>query len=121
MNTLSLFILEVVICLGISLGLILVLTPLLREVLVETCGTQKRAAFWVTFTQLMLVMSPLLIVVFFAPTNPHLQINIAREVQQTLFRALLGDFIALASIGRVIWRSVSNADKEHALVADAEV
>lgn len=110
MDTLLLFILEIALCLAISLTLILILKPLLRDVLTETCGTEKRAEFWVTFTQLMLLISPLLIVIYFAPTAPMIQANVARELQQALFHALLGDFIALSAIGRVIWKSIGSSD-----------
>lgn len=107
MNTLILFGLEIALCLGISFILIGLLRPLLRGVLTDTCGTEKRAEFWVMFTQLMLIISPLLVVVFFAPTAPIAQLNVAYELQQTLFRTLLGDFIALSVIGKVIWKSIS--------------
>lgn len=108
MNTLFLFGLEIALCLGISLVLISLLSPLLRDVLTDTCGTGKRADFWVMFTQLMLVISPLLVVVYFAPTTAIEQLNVAHELQQTLFRALLGNFIALSVIGQVIWKSISS-------------
>ena len=58
------------------------------------------------FTQLMLILSPLLIVIYFAPTQGALQLNIAEAMKDTLFRCLLGDFIALTMIGQVIWKSI---------------
>lgn len=112
MNTLSLFTIEVLLCLGISIAVILLLKPLLRDVLVETCGTAKRAEFWVMFTQLMLIISPLLIVIFFAPTEASITINIAEAMQDTLFRSLLGVFVALAMIGQVMWKSIRNSNIE---------
>ena len=54
----------------------------------------------------MLFIAPLLIVIFFAPTGEVVNINIAKVIQDTLFRSLLGDFIALAMIGQVIWKSI---------------
>ncbi len=108
MNTLILFVLEIGICLGISIAMILLLKPLLRNVLTDTCGTPQRAEFWVMFTQLMLIISPLLVVVFFAPTATLTHLNIAHELQRALFRTLLGDFIGLSLIGRVIWKSINN-------------
>lgn len=108
MNTLILFGLEVALCLGISFILIGLLRPLLRGVLTDTCGTETRSEFWVMFTQLMLIISPLLVVIYFAPTAPIAQLNVAYELQQTLFRTLLGDFIALSVIGKVIWKSINS-------------
>lgn len=106
MNALGLFIIEVLLCFAISLSLIFLLRPLLRAVLVDICGTDQRAAFWLMFSQLMLVISPLLIVIYFAPTQSDVSINIAEAIKDTLFRSLLGDFIALAMLGQVIWKSI---------------
>jgi len=106
MNSLSIFMIEVLICFFISFSMIYLLRPLLREVLVDICGTRARAEFWVMFTQLMLIISPLLIVIYFAPTQYDVDVNITEAIKDTLFRSLLGDFIALTMIGQVIWKSV---------------
>lgn len=107
MTSLTLFVLNVLLCFSISIAIIVLIKPLLRDVLSETCGTEKRAEFWVMFTQLMLVISPLLIVIFFAPTTSPVELNIAEALKHTLFQSLLGDFIALTMIAQVIWKSVS--------------
>lgn len=112
MNTLALFLVEVFICVGISFSVVYLLKPLLREILVDTCGTQTRAEFWVMFTQLMLFIAPLLIVIFFAPTQEVTGINVTEVIQDTLFRSLLGDFIALAMIGQVIWKSIDTSTED---------
>lgn len=106
MSPLFLFVIEITLCLSISFALIYLLRPVLRQMLVETCGTQVRADFWLMFTQLMLVISPLLLVIFFAPTDPQHTVNSVKIIQDTLFRSLLGDFIALSTIGQVIWKSI---------------
>jgi hypothetical protein len=113
MNTPILALIEILLCLGMSLLLISLLKPLLRDILIETCGTPKRAEFWLMFTQLMLLISPLLLVVFFIPTDPLTNINIAKAIKETLFRILLGDFIALAAIGRVIAKSIQISIREN--------
>ncbi len=115
MDTLLLFVFETVLCLAISFVLIWLLNPLLRDVLAETCGTEKRAGFWVMFTQLMLVISPLLVVIYFVPTATAIHLNLAHELQQALFRTLLGDFIALSIIGNVIWKSIDNPNNQASL------
>ncbi|HFD33376.1 MAG TPA: hypothetical protein ENJ28_11800 [Gammaproteobacteria bacterium] len=114
MNTLTLFLLEVILCIGISTSVIYLLKPLLREILTDTCGNQTRAEFWVMFTQLMLFIAPLLIVIFFASTEAVTNIHVVEVLQDTLFRSLLGEFIALAMIGQVIWKSI-DATAEHAI------
>lgn len=119
MNSLVLFMIEVLLCFGISVSLIYLLKPLLLEVLVDICGTRPRAEFWVMFTQLMLIISPLLIVIFFAPTQSVLNINIAEAIKYTLFRSLLGDFIALAMIGQIIWQSIKISPNQSATKTDS--
>lgn len=108
MNNGLLFLSEIGLSLIISLFLIYWFTPLLRDVLIETCGKQNRADFWVRYTHFMLVISPLLIVVFLsnAPDSP--EPNIIMQIQDTLFHILMGIFIALVAIGKVIWKSISN-------------
>ncbi len=106
MNSLTLFMTEVLLCFAISISLIYLLKPMLRDVLVDICGTRTRADFWVMFTQIMLIISPLLIVIYFAPTQDAVHINTAEAMKDTLFRSLLGDFIALAMIGQVIWKAI---------------
>jgi hypothetical protein len=112
MDTLLLFFLEITICLTISFTMIWLLRPLLTEVLTETCGTEKRASFWVMFTQLMLVIAPLLLVIYYAPAADITKLNLANELRLALFRTLLGDFIALCAIGKVIWKSISSSQNQ---------
>jgi hypothetical protein len=106
MNSLALFAIEIVICLCISFAVISLLKNLLAEVLTETCGTDKRAAFWVMFTQLMLYLAPLLIVVYFIPTDPITEKTLVLTLKKTLFYSLLGIFVGLAIVGKVIWKSI---------------
>ncbi len=106
MNTLTLVIGEILLCFTISMCLVYLLRPLLQDVLAETCGTEKRAAFWVMFSQLLLVIAPLLLVIYFVPVDVTETINIAAALKDTLFRSLLGVFIALTIMGQVIWKSI---------------
>ncbi|MEJ2611657.1 MAG: hypothetical protein P8179_16660 [Candidatus Thiodiazotropha sp.] len=107
MNALALFSIEIIICLSISLVITYRLKGLLMDVLIETCGTEKRAAFWVIFTQLMLYLAPLLIVVYFTPNGAISEKSLLVALKDTLFYSLLGVFIGLAIIGKVIWKSIN--------------
>lgn len=107
MSSLGLLLVLMITSLLISGLLIKLLLPLLEKVLNETCGTATRSLFWIRFTQLMLVISPLLLVIYFTPTESLHISNHARELKEGLFRILLGDFIALAAIGRVIAKSIN--------------
>jgi hypothetical protein len=70
MSNITLFLIQISLCFSIGMAVIALLKPHLTDVLTETCGTAKRAAFWVMFTQLMLVIAPLLLVVFFTDAKP---------------------------------------------------
>ncbi len=105
MNTLVLFTTEVVHCFGISGAVIISIKPLFRGVLTESCGINKRAVFWVMFTQFLLIVMPFLRVVYVAPTEISGEINLAEMMKNTLFRSLPGNFMALTVIGQMIWKS----------------
>ena len=106
MNDTIIFSFEIVTCLAISGAVIYVLNPLLNDVLTETCGTQRRALFWVRFTDIMLLISPLLMVIFFTHTGENNAPNSLIIFKDTLFRSLLGEFMGLAIIGQIIWKSI---------------
>lgn len=106
MENLAIFGMEVVLCSSMSFALVRLLKSQLRNILEEICGSATRAEFWVMFTQLMLFISPLLIVTFFTKTADRVNPNPVAFLQETLFRSLLGDFIALSMIGYVIWTAI---------------
>lgn len=117
MSSLGLLLVLMITSLLISGLLIKLLLPLLEKVLNETCGTATRSLFWIRFTQLMLVISPLLLVIYFTPTESLHISNHARELKEGLFRILLGDFIALAAIGRVIAKTINAQNSTPELAA----
>ena len=106
MNPLAVFLTELALSLGISLVIIALLRPLLRGVLIEACGTPTRAEFWLMFTQLMLIAAPLLPVVFMSAAGDTVSPTPLIVVKDSLFRILSGVFVALAMIGRVIWKTI---------------
>jgi len=106
MEHVAIFGMEVALCSSMSLALVRLLKSQLRNILEEICGSATRAEFWVIFTQLMLFISPLLIVTFFTKTADRVIPNPVTLLQETLFRSLLGDFIALSMIGYVIWTAI---------------
>ena len=110
MSPLTHFLLSITFCLGISAGMILVIKAKLRNVLIETCGTEARADFWLTFTQLMVLIAPLMIVIFFSPTTEIIETDAITHLKNALFQTLFGLFTALAVTGKVIWRSISEGN-----------
>jgi len=109
MNELSLFGLQMVIALSISIFVLSLIKPYLKEVLKDTCGTEHSAEFWVRFTQLMMIFTPLVIVIFFAglSTNDQSIMHLAYVLKQTLLQTLVGELIGLAFVGRIIYRAIN--------------
>jgi len=106
MNDYFIFSIELFTSLAISSAVIFALNPLLVEVLSDACGTKNRSLFWVRFTNIMLIISPLLLVIFFTHTGENSAPNSLIIFKDSLFRALLGEFIGLALVGQMIWHSI---------------
>lgn len=113
MNAFAIFILECGASIVLSIITIMLIKPLLLNVLSETCGTTQRAEFWVMFTQLMLVISPLLLVIFFTHISDYPDVSAVLVFKDTLFRALLGLFIGLLIVGQVIRKSIIHINQEN--------
>ncbi|ANF80746.1 hypothetical protein A3K93_00095 [Acinetobacter sp. NCu2D-2] len=65
MDTLTRFIIEVVIALVLSGVTVFLITSVLRDLLVDLCGDLIRAKFWERFSIIMLFITPLMFVLFF--------------------------------------------------------
>lgn len=92
--------------LGISLNIIaaviFLLQPVLQGLLREICHGEIRASFWSTFTRLMLLISPLLVVILFSHTLSEYPVSLTRVFRDTLLHALLGQFCGLLIVGGIL-------------------
>ena len=52
---------------ALSLVVVLYLRPRLRRILVDLCGTAERADFWAAFSNVILVLVPLICALFRSP------------------------------------------------------
>ena len=109
MNELSIFAVQLLIALSASIFVLALIKPYLKDVLKDTCGTEHSAEFWVRFTQLMMVIAPLVIVIFFAGLNSNQQMSIQLVyiIKQTLLQVLFGELVGLAFVGRIIYRAIN--------------
>lgn len=106
MYTLSMFSFQIVLSLAVSAALLVLLRPVLYDILLGACGTTQRAAFWLRFVQINLVIAPLLLVIMFAPVTEATLPGPAELVRDTLLRALSGAFGGVLVMGQVIWKTV---------------
>ncbi|MFV1982721.1 MAG: hypothetical protein ACC657_04210 [Thiohalomonadales bacterium] len=121
MNELIIFGIQLFITLSMSVFIVYLLTPYLKEVLKDTCGTEHSSEFWVRFTQLMMIIAPLVIVIFFSVADAYQlgQAVPAYILKQTILQTLIGEFVGLILVGRIIYRAI-NTTVEHAR-ADAQL
>lgn len=98
MNEIYLFIIEIFIGLSITACVIFILSKPLKNVLIDICGTEVRAKFWVMYTNLMLVITPLLTSIIFGKL--HRVAEASFSFYKTAFGSVLfGVFISLVIIG----------------------
>lgn len=79
-----------------SLLVWLFLSKPLYQLLSDLCGAERRALFWHHYTSIMLMIVPLLMVMMFFHTGSGFDPQLLRR---TLISALLGQVIALTTIG----------------------
>ncbi|MBF0369391.1 MAG: hypothetical protein HQL52_08050 [Magnetococcales bacterium] len=106
MNVWTFFLLQMAISLFISGVVVFVLSPALRPILADICGADHRARFWVTYSNVMMVLVPLLVVIFMG------ELQYSEERTLILLKRALGGTIAglivtLIIMSRQITRSIA--------------
>ncbi|MGQ0553013.1 MAG: hypothetical protein ACT4PU_07320 [Planctomycetota bacterium] len=94
----------------VSLTAALVLRRPLQRLLVELCGTESRAAFWTAFSNLTLVLAPLLGAMHRRP-GKGADLAPALEVAAQLEWALAGLLFSVLAIGVVLGRFIAAQDR----------
>ena len=102
----STFIIELSLSLTVSILTLFLLKGALQAVLTDLCQGEQRAEFWIRFTQLMLIIGPLLGVLLFTPDGSHNKAIDTALFRETLRHALMGGLITLCGIGIIIWRTI---------------
>ncbi|ESS69554.1 hypothetical protein MGMO_133c00140 [Methyloglobulus morosus KoM1] len=105
MGELSLFVIEVTLSLTVSGFVIFTLSKDLYQLILELCGTEARAKFWISYLNVMLVITPLLTVFIFGKSG------IVSEASFIFFKSALGCiltgmFLSLGAIGFQIMQSI---------------
>jgi hypothetical protein len=98
---------EVAACLAVSALILLRLHGLLRRIGAEVCERGGASTeFWIAYTQLMMLVAPLLLVCMFSSAG-HRYLDIAEEVRSALQLILWGQFIGLVLVGRAVWKTIN--------------
>jgi hypothetical protein len=89
----------------LSIGLVAYVKAPLRSLLIELCGTKERASFWLAFSNVTLVLVPLIFVLDYKPEfGPDK--SMIFEMATQLKYALIGFVIALSALALVMLRFI---------------
>ena len=111
MNTTLVFITDVRVTLFVCIGLVCYLTTNLRSLPIELCGTAERANFWLAFSNVALVLVPLIFALDYRPEfgrdNP-----VVFEIAGQLKYSLIGFIVTFGSLALILLRFIprSSAD-----------
>ena len=115
MDAIHVFFAEIAVSLAVSALILLRLQRLLRRIGSETCEQGGSATeFWVAYTQLMMLIAPLLMVAWFSRTQSG---PLVEQLRSSLGVVLSGQFIGLALVGRAVWRSIVRSPTPTAVAA----
>ena len=103
MDPVTVFFAEVSCCLALSVLVMLRLQRLLRHVGTEVCEKGGAATeFWLAYTQLMMVIAPVLLVAWFSRAGQHH--DVVSQLKSSVALVLIGQFNGLALVGRTVWK-----------------
>jgi hypothetical protein len=101
MTSAALFLTDVGVTLGVSTMVVVYLRPHLNSVLVDLCGTLERARFWAAFSNVTLVLVPLIFALHYRPeVGPGTAVVL--EIGTQLKWALIGLVVSLVALGIVL-------------------
>lgn len=95
MNTIIAYSIQILVTFLIALGAVLYLSHSLRRVLVDLCGTEDRAQFWIHFSSVVLIGMPLVFGLGFTPKEiviDQVFFEAARQVRDNLSSFLFAFF-----------------------------
>lgn len=101
MNTILSFLIEVALTLMCAAFLVGYLRPFLRKVLIDLCGTEERAQFWLAFSNILLIGTPVVFALGYSPETKNAE-ELFFEVARRLSGNLVGMLFALIVVGFVI-------------------
>lgn len=115
---LTTFLLEIFFSFSVSAVVLRVLRPVLHSMLLEMCQLETRAAFWDTFSHLMIYIAPLLVVILLSNSTSTDDLILVETVHDTLLHSLIGQFVGLVVIGTIILNFSRHHDAKSGLNLD---
>lgn len=97
--------LDVALTVFVCAGIVLHVTKHLRSLLVELCGTVERASFWLAFSNVSLVIVPLIFALDYRPDFGSGQ-TLIFEVAGQLKHALIGLIATFGCLAIILFRFI---------------
>lgn len=101
MNAIWIYLFQLAVTVGISLAVVIYFRPYLRLILVDLCGTQDRAQFWMVFSSILLVGLPLIFGMGYNPLESASGMQFYDAASQVRVN-LMGFLLALIGIGGAV-------------------
>ena len=122
MNAIHVFAAELLLTVAVSVAILTRLQALLRRLGHEACEEGGGATeFWLAYTQLMMIVAPVLLVAWFSRAGAHHVV--VEQLKSSVGLVLFGQFIGLVLVGRAVWKTIvrepSPANAPPALAAAA--
>jgi len=105
MSVTTVFLSDVVIAMLLFVGAVLYIRKHLSALLIELCGTAQRASFWLAFSNVTLVLVPLIFALDYKP-ELGADRNFIFEMATQLKHAIIGFVLALGSLAVVLFRFI---------------
>lgn len=105
MNPITAFLADVGLVALLSVSLVAYVKKHLSSLLIELCGTAERASFWLAFSNVTLVLVPLIFALDYRPEFGPDKVAIF-EIAAQLKYALIGFVITLGSLAIVLSRFI---------------
>ena len=105
MDSVTVFLAQIAASIAVSLLILSRLQKLLRRIGIEVCEQGGGSTeFWVAYTQLMMVIAPLLLIAIFSHAGHTL--SPVEQLQSSLAVVLSGQVAGLVLVGRAVWKSI---------------
>lgn len=105
MNSTQAFLTDVGITAVLFMGIVAYVQRHLRALLIELCGTIERASFWLAFSNVALVLVPLIFALDYRPESGPDK-NMIFEMATQIKYALIGFVITLGGLALVLYRFI---------------
>ena len=105
MNLTSIFISYLALTVAVCIGMVVYVSRHLRLLLIELCGNADRATFWLAFSNVCLVLVPVIFALDYSPVEGTHRL-VVLEIAAQLKYALIGFLASFAVLGVILLRFI---------------